>query len=108
MCSKHVCTQMLFLWLEDCYVGLGKSVEQFTNLGVETVDDFSLVERDDLAKMGLHPNKIVAFFRKVRGIQSKSSAVTAQPALRVNTQKKNGYRYVDKVGDQRKHLDEPN
>ena len=80
--------QALFLWLEDCHAGLGKSVEHFVKLGVETTDDFSLVDRNDLAQMGLHPIMIVAFFRKVRGIKTKSSAVAAQPALCVDTQQK--------------------
>ena len=80
--------QALFLWLEDCHVGLGKSLKQFTDLGVETVDDFALVERNDLTQMGLHPIKIVAFFRKVKGIQSKAPVAAANVAPRVKPERK--------------------
>ena len=89
--------QTLFLWLEDCHVGLGKSLEQFTELGVETVDDFALVERNDLTKMGLHPSKIVAFFRKVKGIKPKARVDAANLALRVKTERKE-YWYVRSIG----------
>ena len=81
-------TQALFSWLEDCHAGLGKSLEQFTTLGVETVEDFALVERNDLTQMGLHPSKIVAFFRKVKGIKSKARVDAANAVPRVKTERK--------------------